>query len=346
MNSANDANTCRFLKFRRKIFNEILTDISDLVSGRGSSLIPFISDEYGNISDKQIDSLISELLECLSRYNKQVNIINTIESNEELREFYSCFLYCTIRGIADFEHPDIDDYIMVRDVSTFSDIIKMANDPHTLSINSESELRETEFNSSCTHYMNTGFFSCCDMAYEILTGKSITDTFTAEKKKDLKHPNDRMYEQLAKNSGFASADEYINDILLEEAKDNGFETIEEYEEYCRNLLEENTISIEDEQQFEEELEYCRQVKESKEAWKHSIAAPELFIERYMRYRELYFKVGRNSMAADIENMIDTYLFEHKLSAFSLESKYGMIAYRVETMESILKNEMRKAGCNI
>ncbi len=346
MDKLNDASPCQFMKFRRKAFNEMLADISDLISGRGSSLIPFITDEAGNISDDRIDNLISELLDCLGRYNKEVNVFSNIDNDDKLREFYSCFLYCAIRGIADFEYPDIDDYIMVRPVTQFSDIIRMAKDPHTLSVSSENELKKMEFDSSCTHYMNTGFFSCCDMAYELLTGESVVGTFAPEDTAELVHPTDRMYEQLAEKSGFDSADEYIVDMLLAEAKDNGFDTIEEYEEYCRSLSEENVMTEEEEQQLEEELEYCKQVQESRDIWKKTITSAELFIERYMRYRELYFEVGRNSMTADIENMTDTFLYEHKLSAFSLEERYGMIAYRLETMEGVLKTEMRKAGCDI
>ncbi len=346
MNRHHEAEDCRFLKYRRKTFSRMLEEITNLVSGRGSSLLPFIADEEGNITDARTDALINELLDGLKRYNEQVGVYEPFGHSPELREFYACFLYCAIRGIADIENADIDDYIMVRPVTRFEDILKMTRDPQTLAVRSVSALREQELDARYTHYVQTGFFGCCDLAYEMLTGASVAEEFSAEERAEHIAPDKRMYQQLAEAGGFGSAEEYVEDMLMEDAKAEGFDSVEEYEQYCSELAEGNEISEEEMEDIEAELEYCRQAQESRERWKQGMSSGEEFIRRYRRYRELYFSVERGRMVTDMENMIDAFLYEHKLSAFSLEEKYGMISYRLETMQSVLKNELRKAGREI
>lgn len=71
-------------------------------------------------------------------------------------------------------------------------------------------------------------------------------------------------------------------------------------------------------------------------WKISIVfAKETLCENFYRFMWLYFdSPNRKYFVEDIKNMVDTFLCEHGMSAFSLGDDYGMINYYVDRIKTL------------
>ncbi len=323
------------MDFRHKTFNEHLKEINDIVTGRNTELASYIKNDDGNISDERIDRLISDLLECLKNYYQQLYGSLIYMLSEETCELYECFLYCAIQGMA-LVDVDILQYTEVEQVTTFSDIIDLLYNCD--SYNSQQELLYIEqlgypIASSCR-----GFFNNCDLAYEILTGTSIMSGLTD---KEISLVNDMREKQSSQEVIYYDddTDDYIKQIEREQLEQRPPLSAEElFDQFYGAPFEDEHLIPDD------ELEFCAKVEASQNEWKHSVVAPEKFIAKYLRYRELYFSISHSKMREDIEKMIDVFLYEQDLSAFALGEKYGIITYRSERYRNILKSEIRKARC--
>ncbi|MBS7370422.1 MAG: hypothetical protein KIG62_09875, partial [Oscillospiraceae bacterium] len=101
-----NSETADFMDFRHEEFDKQLKEINDIVTGRNTALSAYICDESGKASDERIDRLISELLDGLINYHKQLYSNLPYTLSEETRELYECFLYCTIQGVAHMKYVD------------------------------------------------------------------------------------------------------------------------------------------------------------------------------------------------------------------------------------------------
>lgn len=313
-----------FLSFRKKSFDNKIKDLVALIDGTDSVLLPFIADEEQNIVEEKLDSFISELLSC-------IKLDKADEEDVKRYEFYECFLYCTIRSFINEKREGMDEYeeyIMMYPVLKFRDILDMVRDPLTYDVKSKEALIQMEYDAYQLCSRKTGLFNICDYSYKVLCGEDIMNTYSEEEKAGLVGPYDDIPWK-----------EFESDPSSYEGDYDSTNTDENYEAY----LDANPEERELEEWFDE---YHGMVKSRRENWKANITSPEKFISKYMRYRELYFEVGRYRMVSDIENMIDTFLYNHKLSAFSLGDEYGKITYRLDSVKKVLENEMRKAGCDI
>lgn len=69
---------------------------------------------------------------------------------------------------------------------------------------------------------------------------------------------------------------------------------------------------------------------------------ETLYQSFQRFLRLYFdSPDRRYFVEDIENMVDTFLYENGLSAFSLGDDYGMINYYIDRMTSRIKREIAR-----
>lgn len=333
--------TAEILDFRQETFEQKLKEINDIITGRNTELTAFISDENGSISDERIIQLISELINGLTNYYEQLYGDLSYKPSDKTRELYECFLYCSIQGMA-LVDVDILQYTMVKKATTFSDIIDMLHhcdtykDRHALLY---IEQLGYPIASSCK-----GFFNNCDLAYEILTDSNIMTAFTDEENKLVQDMYEKQQSAGSNNSDYY---DYENDDNDDYYKQVAKQQLDEKPEPTADELWEQLYGIHDEDEIlipADELEYCEKVKSSQEEWKNSVVAPEKFIAKYLRYRELYFSIDHSRMREDIEKMIDIFLFERGLSTFSLGDKYAMIAYRTERHIELLSAEIRKARC--
>ena len=87
--------------YRRLLLDDRLQELDDLITGRGSSLVPFVSGEDGKASDEKADALIDRRIGCLKRRRK---LENRPAPDEKTEEMYRSFLYLAIFGLVNREN--------------------------------------------------------------------------------------------------------------------------------------------------------------------------------------------------------------------------------------------------
>lgn len=326
MNERSDNSSIHHLKARRQMIENQLHDINDRIMGRNNTFFPFISTGSGNFSERKLTHFINELVNgALDKYE-----------NKKYRELCKCFLYCAITGIADYnecgKYP-------VRNASYFSDITDIARHKNNLHLTDMDTLLDYEYRASIhdsvpgertywTEFNDGGFFRNSDNAYLLLTGRHIVSSFPEEKYREISH----AYE-------------------LEKAKANGFDTLEEYQKH----LDRVSVSMDDElerfssEEMTENTEYATTddweendadaielQTENNRKWVQSFIKPELFVQKYMRFRELFFELNmyyRCRLFEDIELMTDVFLYEHGFSCLSDNDRFAMIYHRIKKLSA-------------
>lgn len=324
------------LKARRYMLENQLCEIKNRITGRNTGFYPFITDRSGKISERKLSHFINELLDGPQKYGRH-NMWFGFNGFPELRELCECFLYCAIQGIAVYNEGE---KYAVRPARFFSDITDIAMHKNNLFLTDINTLHKYEFDSAVydglrgesiyfTEFNEGGFFRNSDMAYYILTGNHIVSTFPADEYKQLSG----AYE-------------------FERAKEQGFDSAEDYGRAMNKA--ENELQNADIDKLLDDIEYVPydksdmeliELQERKnEEWKKTVVCPEKFAEKYLRFRELYFKLGmfyRYHLFEEIELMVDVFLYEHKLSAFSEEDIFAMIYYRTDKLSASMERSAAK-----
>lgn len=65
------------------------------------------------------------------------------------------------------------------------------------------------------------------------------------------------------------------------------------------------------------------------------------INKFYEFVKLYYETDHSHFCDDITNMVETYLFEHKISAFSFGDYYGLITYQIDKAQSRVESEMER-----
>lgn len=323
------------LSYRKEFLGEELNKIRDTVNGRGESYLPYITDENGRITDEKIEGLIYDLIDALKQY-KNVRFSTGNSLAAETEELYRCFLYCTILGIAWGGNFCFETFLYGEfgQAQTFADIVNMAKDPETVSIDRRDTLYLRENDAFASWYLlEGGFFGYADEVYYMITGHSVYDTYSDEEKARVDKYKSDVLEDIKQSAPLEQ--EWLENM--------GFATMEEYDEFLEDKAEKEEIP-------DEELEeLARQEQELEEKGNQRarelvdrMPDPDRYIRRYIRYRELYFERGHSSLPQDIEDMVDVWLYEHGVSPFSMGDAYGLVSHRLKQFPNMLKAEIRKA----
>ena len=99
----------------------------------------------------------------------------------------------------------------------------------------------------------------------------------------------------------------------------------------------NTEFLEWEEQ--QEIENCVYLIN---CWEKTIPDPERLLKEYLRFRELFFKVDKSRFADDMRHMVDAYLYENEISAYSLDDTYALVDKAVNGTVERLQREIRRA----
>lgn len=322
------------INYRNRILEKQLRNIRNTVNGRGESYVPLITDERGNVTDEKVEQLICELICSLKRYKKSAQQ-QAAGLTEETEELYRCFLYCAILGIAqedDFPECSLF-YGLFEPAQTFADIVSMARSPYTVAFYERETLLLSETDVFGDNDFMQGFFGYTNAVYEMLTGNSVYHAYSEEEKRKVDERNATTLE---------ASEEENERLELEAARSQGYETVEKYYAQFEGFRE----SCEEmENAWEEDLEaeqWEQDARLKKAALVNRIPNPDKYIQQYLRYRELYFQVKHKNIPSDIENMVDAYLYEHKISPFSFGEAYGLVLHKVKQFPGILKSEIRRA----
>lgn len=323
----------------QELMEERLNALRDTIMGRNNSFLPFITDNSGRVTNEKLDLFIKELSDGVFQSG-----MKGIIRNPEFIEACECFLYCTIQGIAEYDNRS---GCVIRGSSEFSDIVSIARHKNNLLFLHKDFVQESEYDTEgdddpwvrskgfFNKFQQGGFLRSCDIAFWLLTGKYITSTFD---EKDIQ----RCY--------------YKSE--LEQARMNGFDTIEAYElwlaeiEETENSDEVQAISDECSEADPERDAFFERIqaysKKINDEWCSNVVSPEKFVERYLRYRELFFRMDpehKERLFEYIEGIVDYFLYDHNMSALSEVSNAAMTDRRIEKLCTVVKQSIKGAVKN-
>lgn len=328
MPSENRTGDIQLHKARKYMLEKQLDEMKNRITGRNNSFYPYIADRTGKVSERKLARFIKDLLDGAQKYGRQHTLL---EIKGELRELCECFLYCAIQGIGIYNEGE---KYAERPACFFSDLTDIAKHKNNLFLTDENTLHSYEFTSAeydlqsgeCRYYgefNEGGFFRSCDMAYLLLTGRHIVSTFPEE---EFKQRCAERESEIAAEHGFDSYKAYL-------------ETMENTQ---KELAETSMSDFPDDMEFvciDEDDALAEKQKHKNSEWRSTVISPEVYTEKYLRFRELFFKQTmfvRYHLFEEIVLMTDIFLYEHKLSSFSEEDVFAMIYYRTDKLCSSLE----------
>lgn len=322
------------LEARQEMLKNQLDDMENRIYGRNNSFLPFITNKNGSISERKLNNFIKSLINGVYKSG-----MHDFITNEKFKELCECFLYCAVQGIAEYDEKE---RYIVRSACCFYDIVNIARHKNNLLFGEENTLHKYEFETAwydeaeddfipafINEFQWGGFLRYSDIAFRILTDKSITDTFTKEEYR-------RLHDA----------------FMLEEARNFGFDTAEEHQKWVQGCEElEKDLDFLNQPQYEEyEWDFCRdevtaELSEKRKCkndeWRKNVSSPEEFVKKYLRFRELFFELDlyyRYNLFEYAEFMVDLFLYNNGLSSISEDESFAMIYYRTNKLCASVKHE--------
>lgn len=113
--------------YRTVLLSDKMDELEGLISGKGISFLPMITDDDENTVPEKLEALIKDLIESLKHYLELEN--RKLEDWEE--EMYSCFLYCAMSMTRMKENRRDPLLRLEKRSQSFGDIIELAEDVGT-----------------------------------------------------------------------------------------------------------------------------------------------------------------------------------------------------------------------
>lgn len=357
------------MRYRQIILDEKLIRINNMINGRGRSFYPFITDKNGKISAEKTDEFISELINSLEHYR---SALGEEKLDEASKEAYKYFLYYACFGLIWTEGKRRLEYGQTVISETFADIIGFADDLGSINYGSYDEFIKAAYESFRKGSTRLPYF--LERARESLQLLGYADPFMAAQPREVLIELCKNYAEEhnisdEENSRYISE---INDLFdfdnypdpefdCEEDEDSINAMIEEYiaeEEKKQEIANAIDDLGEDEDYGDSELlrEFSSEKLKEIESWRSELNAENIsaywrnnivadhkrFFDSCDKFIRLYFNIDRQKLHDDITHMTDTFLFEHKLSAFSLGKAYGLVTYQVGKMQDSVEKKIKRA----
>lgn len=384
------------MRYRRKVLQDRLKELEHLVTGRGESYLPFISNEKGKVTEEKTEQFISEMLGAFQRYIK-FNPRRTLSG--ETLEMYESFLYCAILSLG-MEHSRRDyKVINWRISSVFEDIVNRAEKVEIVGCNSYDRYLEDccrAYHAACDirdeHQRkiwndpnpalrnmvadlgstlpetDSDFFIGVKRSIEFLGYPPFMECFPEETLCKLRKGYDQketLSERKTETAALSvtaeaqsnSAAEYdeaavenaMHEYLVKLAQKQ--EQNEQIDEAIDSLREDETYSDNkalsgftvEEVRKREQDKADDELLAVKSEWKQRIVFDEeTLYQNFQRFLRLYFdSPDRRYFVEDIRNMVDTFLYEHRISIFSLGDDYGMINYYIDRTKNRIEREIER-----
>lgn len=113
--------------YRTVLLSDKMDELEGLISGKGVSFLPMITDENGETVPEKLEALIKDLIESFKDYLELEN--RKLRDWEE--EMYSCFLYCAMSMTRRKENRRDPLLRLEKRSQSFGDIIELAEDVGT-----------------------------------------------------------------------------------------------------------------------------------------------------------------------------------------------------------------------
>ncbi len=344
----------RTLYERRTRMEDLLEQVGDVISGYSKTYENKIINDEGIVDDARLEELITQIMSTAHR-----------DYSPEEEELYRSFLYCTILGIAwksyisspeDFEREPFEP------AQAYGDIVRMARGTGRSACKNRADLLKAE----CGYFSYSfhDFFAYAQEVFSLLGGDVAGSLFTEEEKAFLEREIELFNEKRAKafDDFYAGNEEREKDRMAEDPL--YAEEVRQREELSDAANESLAVRLESGEdsydilygspEEEEEdswwVELARQHEVGEAMVLHRIPDAEKYKRYYLRFRELSYTEGvegkltwdGEAFAGAIEEMVDLYLYEQRLSAYSLEETYGLVTDSVKQLPGIVREAVRKA----
>lgn len=357
------------MRYRQILLDEKLREISNMINGRGQSFYPFIADENGKVSDKKLDAFISELMKSLKHYR---SASEEGKFDKTAEEAYRCFLYYACLGLIWTADKRSSSAVQTVISETFADIIDFAEGLAQVNYSSYDEFLTAAYKDLREGTSELPQFFV--RIWESLQLLGYAEPFAYMQSREVLLKLCKKYAE-ENNISDKENSRYVDEINalfedtyypepepdFEEDEDSINAMIEEYiaeEEKKQEIADAIDALGEDDDYSDSELlkEYSSEEIEGIENWNaeqkmldtsaywrsNTVADHKRFFDSCSSFIRLYFSIDRRKMLDDITHMIDAFLFEHKLSAFSFGRAYGLVTYQVEKMQDRIETKIERA----
>ena len=337
------------INYRRERAEMEFARIRRELEGYGKSVYTNIEDEKGHIDPAKLDVMITDMLDALDRY---LEFSEKEPLDDKQREWYRAYLYCVIAS------PDIDmlwlipEYISSR---CYEDIFKFADfDPSILDMKEFIWNENHEWNYEADVQSDILFYLM--HSYCTLTGKHISMTYDEEQKEiyeklgpalslsvEDRDPDKDLYEE---TEGSEETEETHWESKIQMAGAEGYddedsvsddEADDPYDEIPDDVLYEMALQTAEEDQ----KEYDKKIK-SVDRWCEHVGDAKRYEEEYLKFRKLFFTADHARMKEDMKNMVDTYLYEEKISAYTLWDEYSIVSDALNAIPGRIRRAIAKA----
>lgn len=361
------AKQLELMQGRKTLLDESMKALCGLIAGQNNSLAPFIADGDGKISEKCVNALITAFINCLNR-RRRLEKLRPLPSMTE--ELYRAFLYLALLS------PYLCDNGSVRPAESFSDIAAFAKGFEESGFEEYGDFLMADLNGYVTRYC----YGSCNAPYEPIYGSFgillwVMRDFMEHFALQSFSRDDQIWlcEKYAGRHSLSAEDrKHLTDDVLYQLYD--FEKdMENYDRYMRELAEQEEAEqrAEYEKQVsdgsfsgtfaeyrlaeldrsipitDEDIERLNQNAETVENVNavlrllDTISDPKRYCDCFDTFAKLYFQCDREAFVNDISDMLDTFLFEHRLSAFSFGDGYLMINHYLEQFRKRVEKELAR-----
>ena len=294
------------LEYNRREIEKKIRNLSATVFGHDASILPYITDKSGKISDRAIDAFIRELLSGGKWDVDGISIENEHILSEEDERFFGAFFYCSIRCYANDLMSRYAIYEPFEACTTFRHILdKAALAQRDIRFRSYEALLKNEYHNLVTQSKNgenmefyplSGFFATMDHCYCFITGDSVESIDEGRFRIVAESTSDpgRMYRDDLENSHTIGANK--KDSLTDEEMDAiSSAALAEYEEREARIRRTNAERV-----------------GAWEMYKNSFGSADKFLALYRQYRKLFFDTPKNDIYGRVESMCTDFLYRKGL----------------------------------
>ena len=356
-----DENAMRIVEYRKKNVEKEFEYIRRNLSGYYEFVYPYIEDKKGVISSSKLDGVIDDMMDALDGY---IQTTGDRKLTKDQKEWYRSYLYCVMVSPTVYTEWLAPEYGYAR---KFEDIIELADmdpslqDPYEFIWNENHSWEdEDDTQTDILFYMAH--------SYRCLMDKDLEDIYTNREKGIYKKllpsfewgvNRRRSGMDLLTQIDVEKAEEELADQeeSIPEPKIHWVEDASELEDYATYDLDSASKPMYEDPDYEEDPEIAlaaMQAAEEEEQhrfevamgtitkWCSHIGDKDRFEQEYINFRRLFMKADLSRMKEDMTHMLDAFLYEAGISAYSIEKNFGLVDKALKTASSSIKSAVFRA----
>lgn len=366
--------------YRKAILHNRLQELEDNISGYGTEYLPLITGDDGKIVPEKLNAFINDMLESLDHYI-ELFPERTLdpETREMYRKYLYCAVSTLqykwqingwqtdisktfgdiIERATDIDIDECDDYhdfLMLQyrlhldpNIRIGSDFFSSVHESMEFLGGDYAELlpRETRV-ELCREYARANNISEEDNAAEMRWAEDPERCSKEQEEREQSRPADDVASSEEEQARWEKemAEEYEKEQsekqpYLDAVRSLGEDQLHTDNELLKNLSEAEVKSYKNLAEFDDFLDNVIPALLDK-----IIIDPWEFFENLDGFAKLYFDSFRpghphDDFVEDVKNMVETYMYEHSVSAFSFGDYYGLITHQVKRAKKRVEYEIER-----